>query len=284
MRISADTVKERQIMRVIRIIVSILFTVSLVLYGFVYFTNNKDTTFPRLKCDVQIIETSVKSDDAQLLSHVTAYDEKEGDLTDSVIVEKVSAFVDFGKVNVTFAVCDSDNNVSKITVPVVYTDYQNPRFKLLDDLVFQASGAANVKDCITVSDTIDGDITERLIVIDNGADITVPGRYPLTLKVTNSKSFTYTTDIDLIIVDNLEAGYSIELKEYMIYKKIGETVDYNSYIKSASVPYGKNENYDIEIDSSEVNETEAGVYNVFYYQKIDGETKTVSRLIVCNEE
>lgn len=271
-------------MRIVRIVVSLLFAVSLVFYGFVYFTNNKDITFPHIKCDTQTIETTVKADNSQLLKHISAYDEKDGDLTDSVIVEKVSAFIDFGKVNVTFAVCDKDNNVAKITVPVVYTDYQKPRFKLLDDLVFQASGMATVKDMITVSDTIDGDITERLIVIDNGADITVPGQYPMTLKVTNSKSFTYTMDIDIVIVDNLEAGYSIELKDYLIYKKIGEKIDYNSYINSASVPYGTNESYTIEIDSSEVNETEEGVYNVFFYQKVNGETKTVSRLIVCNEE
>lgn len=271
-------------MRALRFIISLVFVAALGLYGYFYYTKNEDTSIPKMHCDVAQIELLVGAENDELLKHITAYDEKDGELTSKVIVEKVSAFIEFGKVNVTFAVCDSDNNVSKITVPVLYTDYEAPHFDLASDLVFKTGSPVNIKDCITASDKIDGDLTQRLIVVDNQTDVQKNGAYPLTLKVTNSKSFTYTMDIDLIMTDSLEQGYKIELSKYFIYKQLGESVDYKAYIKSASVPYGKNESYEIEIDSSQLDNSKAGVYNVFYYEKVGGETKSVSRLIVCYEE
>ena len=179
---------------------------------------------------------------------------------------------------------DADNNISKLTVPVVYTDYTDPEITLLDDLVFKTGGPASVKDAIKATDKIDGDITDRLVVIANETDSTVSGNYPITIKVTNSKSYTYTLDIDLIMSDYIESGYEIELSEYLIYKKVGESVDYNSYISSASVPYGKDESYDIQIDSKEVDPHTPGIYNAYYYEKVGGEIKSMTRLIVCYEE
>ena len=271
-------------MRAVRVIFSIIFVVVLCVYAYVNYTKSVDTTFPVIKSDVKVIEASVDDDNSALLGHITATDGKDGDISSAVVVEKVSAFISKGKVNVTFAVSDADNNISKLTVPVVYTDYTDPEITLLDDLVFKTGGPASVKDAIKVTDKIDGDITDRLVVIANETDSTVSGNYPITIKVTNSKSYTYTLDIDLIMSDYIESGYEIELSEYLIYKKVGESVDYNSYISSASVPYGKDESYDIQIDSKEVDPNTPGIYNAYYYEKVGGEIKSMTRLIVCYEE
>ncbi|MCQ2471005.1 MAG: hypothetical protein MJ147_03105 [Clostridia bacterium] len=271
-------------MRVIRIVVSIIFIIVLGAFVFFHFTKSTDNTVPHIKCDVPVIEASVKDTDADLLKHITAVDEKDGDISKNVIIEKSSAFVDFGKVIVTFAVCDNDNNVSKINVPVTYTDYSNPRFELTDDLVFRTGGAVNVEDCIKVKDSFDGDITDRLVVIANDADIEENGKYPLTLKITNSKSYTSTMNIDLIMSDKFTNGYSVELSDYLIYKKVGEKVDYKDMIKSVATPPNSMDNTKVTVDSSKVNKDEAGIYNVYYYQKLAGETMSMTRLVICYED
>lgn len=271
-------------MRALRILVSIVFVIVLASYFFFHFTKSTDTTMPRIRCDTPVIEASVKDGKDALLKHITAQDEKDGDITDKVIVEKSSAFVDFGKVIITFAVCDNDNNVAKINVPVTYTDYESPRFELKDDLVFMTGTGANVEGAIKVTDSFDGDISDRLVVVANGAEIETSGKYPLTLKVTNSKSYTYSLDVDLIVSDYFTTGYSVELKDYFIYKKVGETVDYESMIKSVANPPQTTGSYEIKIDSSDVDKNQPGVYNVFYYQKSGGETKSMTRLIVCYED
>lgn len=271
-------------MRVIRIVVSIIFVIVLGAFVFFHFTKNNDTFAPHLICDVPAIEVSVKDGNKELLKHIKATDAKDGDISDKVIIEKSSAFVDFGKVIVTFAVCDNDNNVAKINVPVIYTDYSNPRFEMTDDLVFRTGGAVNIEDCIKVNDAFDGDISDRLVVIANDADIDESGKYPLTLKITNSKSYTCTMNVDLIMSDKFTNGYSVELSEYLIYKKVGETVDYKDMIKSVATPPNSVDRTKIKIDSSEVNSDKAGVYNVYYYQRLDGETQSMTRLVICYED
>ena len=271
-------------MRIIRIVVSVLFIIVLGAYIFFHFTKSTDNTVPTLKCDTSVIEISVNDTNEALLKHITAFDEKDGDISKNVLVEKTSAFVDSGKLIATFAVSDNDNNVSKINVPVVYTDYKHPVFELSDDLVFKTGYGVSVEDCIKVKDSLDGDITDRLVVIDNGADIETNGKYPLTLKVTNSKSFTYTMDINLIMTENLESGYGLELKKYLIYKKVGEKVDYDDMIKSVAAPPVGDKKSKIKIDSAEVDPSTPGIYNVYYYQTLDGQNMSMTRLIICYED
>lgn len=271
-------------MRAIRIIVSLIFVVVLVAYVFFHFTKVTDTTIPTIKCDVPVIEVSVNDTNEELLKHVTASDKKDGDISQNVIVEKSTAFVDFGKVVITFAVSDSDNNVAKLNVPVIYTDYENPRFEFTDDLVFKTETTPNIEGCIKITDSMDGDITDRLVVIANGAEPEQSGKYPITLKITNSRSYTYTMNVDLIISDYFTPGYNVELEDYLIYKKVGEKVDYRSLIKSVANPPLSTESYQIDIDSSDVDNSKAGVYNVFYYQKTEGKIKSMTRLIVCYED
>ena len=110
------------------------------------------------------------------------------------------------------------------------------------------------------------------------------GKYPLTLKVTNSKSYTYTMNVDLIMSEYFENGYGLELEKYFIYKKIGEKVDYKDMIKSVANPPVDDKKSKIKIDSAEVNPSEPGIYNVYYYQTLGGKNMSMTRLIICYED
>ncbi|MFQ7768823.1 MAG: hypothetical protein ACLRIL_11475 [Fusicatenibacter saccharivorans] len=49
---------------------------------------------------------------SELLSGVTAYDAKDGDVTDSLAVEHISNFIEKGRRKISIVAFDSDNNVT----------------------------------------------------------------------------------------------------------------------------------------------------------------------------
>lgn len=89
------------------------FAVDAVLIGigaFLYVNQDKNApeiTFP---------ETAIVYEDGmakeELLEGITAYDSEDGDVTDALVVEKISTASD-GRVIVTYAAVDSANNVTQ---------------------------------------------------------------------------------------------------------------------------------------------------------------------------
>ncbi|MDD6145516.1 MAG: hypothetical protein PUB43_00525, partial [Oscillospiraceae bacterium] len=119
-------------MRVFRAAVVIIFVLVTAVFSAFYIKEQKsrDDTLPEIKVETDTIEVSVKDGPEILLEGVSAYDGKDGDLTDKVIVESVSKFIEKGVSKVTYAVCDSNNHVTNATRRVVYKDYESPRFNL----------------------------------------------------------------------------------------------------------------------------------------------------------
>ena len=104
-------------MRALRWIVSVLFVVSTVLFTVFYIGEKMTTdhTIPVITVEGELIEVSFNATEEELLQGVTAYDEKDKDLTDRIIVESVSRFFEDGMCKVVYAVCDNDNNVANAT-------------------------------------------------------------------------------------------------------------------------------------------------------------------------
>ena len=101
-------------MRFLKILFSIIFIVVIVFTLYIKITNKPDYEPPMLECDTDIISISVESDPAEILKHIKASDTKDGDLSENVIIESISPFVGNNNAKITFAVADSDNNVSKL--------------------------------------------------------------------------------------------------------------------------------------------------------------------------
>lgn len=72
----------------------------------------KDRTAPTITFTENEVTYSAEMDMELLLDGVTAYDPEEGDVTHSVLVEKIGNEMD-GKVMVTYIARDSVNNVVK---------------------------------------------------------------------------------------------------------------------------------------------------------------------------
>ena len=93
-------------MKPFRIIVVIAFVFVSIASIAVYISEKigTDRTIPQLTVEEEMIEVSLKATDEELLKGVTAYDEKDKDLTEKIIIESVSRFTEKGVSKVTYAV------------------------------------------------------------------------------------------------------------------------------------------------------------------------------------
>ena len=125
-------------MKAFRNTVIVLFSLSLLvfLYSEIFVNLKKDTTYPEIVCDSGLVKVNVTKGEKEFLKGVTAFDEKDGDLTDRIIVESLSNLIDKNTVNVTYAVYDNDNHVTHYKRNVQLVDYHPARFKIEKPLKF----------------------------------------------------------------------------------------------------------------------------------------------------
>lgn len=95
-----------------------------------------DHTAPRIVSDGVPLEVSVNATDAELCAGLTAADDRDGDLTDRIIVRRVSQLTGANSAQATYTVFDSASNFCTFTRPIYYTDYHKPRFSLSQPLVY----------------------------------------------------------------------------------------------------------------------------------------------------
>ena len=252
-------------MRIFRIAVSVLFAITFAVFAYTYISEkrNTDNTLPLISVDEELLEVSFKATDEELLAGVTAFDEKDGDITDKVIVEGISKFTEKGVSKVTYAVCDSDNNVSKATRKIRYKDYTSPEFYMTDDLCFSIYESINVANSLRAKDCIDGNISKNIIITSANA-ATSQGVYSVDATVTNSKGDTSTIKLPLIVEDSSVSAPKIVLTDYLVYHKKGKEFDPEKYIKQVIDNEENVLDLDVKIDSA-VNVNKEDIYMVHYY-------------------
>ena len=111
-------------MKLLRLCVTLLFIIVLAVFIIFQFQQIKtDKTLPKITVAEGILDVTIDVTTEKLLEGVTAYDEKDGDLTDKIVVESISRFTEPGISIVKYAVCDSNNHVSFATRTIRYTNY-----------------------------------------------------------------------------------------------------------------------------------------------------------------
>lgn len=275
-------------MRTLRICVMFLALISIVAtIGVKFFNRDKDGA-PVLKCSVEedVIEVTCGVTDEELAKYVTATDSKDGDISDRVAVTRSMYFVTKGVSGVTFSVCDSDNNVTKLYKAIKYTDYEAPRLYLKSDLIIHQGNPISLPRFFRVEDVFAGDISNRLKVMSADYDYLVEGTYTINCKVSNNYGDTREMNFDVIVTEDDYSDAKITLSEYLIYVKKGETPDFASYIKNVIT---NNDKYnfstsDVRIETGGYDPSNAGLYSVFYNINMGDRTVTRTRLIVIVEE
>ncbi len=229
---------------------------------------------PVIACDTDMLSVSIADGEEALLRGVTATDKEDGDLSDQVIVESVSAFVERGVCRVTYAVSDRQNAVTKLSRTVQYTDYTSPRYVLSAPLRFPYSKVINPLTVLSVTDCIDGDITDQVeaTVLGDSSYITGEGEWDVCFTVTNSKGETAEITTTVVIgPDPASKPYTpnIQLTDYLVYVPKGTAFDASKYIKSVSAQNAQESPAELRTHihnnaAEAVNTAEVGSYTVTY--------------------
>ncbi|MBR4761730.1 MAG: hypothetical protein IK086_03755 [Clostridia bacterium] len=264
-------------MRGLRITVCILTVVAIIATVLLRFRSAKMNIKPVIVCSVPgTIEVKSDATDAELLKFVTATDTQDGDITDKIIVERQNYFVEKGVTVVNFAVCDSDNNVSKIAKYVKFTDYHSPHFTLNSDFLVYARTNIDFSNIVGAEDVYDGDISAYVKIISNTYNNAYAGLYDVNCKVTNSFGDISEISFKAIVVDDDPNVKKVKLNNYIYYTGIGEVPDFNENILDMNGSSTKN----LTIDQSEFNPEAPGVYSVYY--KISDQIR--ARVIIVVQE
>ena len=271
-------------MKPFRIIVVIAFVFVSIASIAVYISEKigTDRTIPQLTVEEEMIEVSLKATDEELLKGVTAYDEKDKDLTEKIIIESVSRFTEKGVSKVTYAVCDSDNNVAKATRKIRFKGYESPKFKVTGNLCFSLYEHIDISKIIEAHDSIEGNITGRIIVTSDDYSSSNAGAYSIDVSVTNNKGDTSTVKLPLIIEDRPISVPEIELSEYLVYAKKGASIDFNEYLIDA-IQGERSLKNKVTLESN-VDFRKPGTYHVHYYVTDTDDLRGHSVLTVIVEE
>ncbi len=253
-------------MRVVRWIVLLVFVVTSVVFGAVFIKEkrNKDYTIPEIKISEEILEVDLKSTNEDYLKGVTAYDAKDGDLTDRIVVESVSKFITKGVCKVTYAVCDNDNNVANATRKIKFKNYTSPQFRLSGPLCYSLYEPFDLFRYISAVDCIDGLIKGNIIITSEDFAGSTAGVFTINATVTNSKGDTSNISLPLIVEDRSISAPKIELSEYLVYLKLNEEKDFAGYVVSAKDAKETDLTKSVRIESN-IDMTKEGLYSVHYY-------------------
>jgi hypothetical protein len=253
----------------------------------------EDSTPPQIHMEDTVPEYSALEPRASLLQGVTARDNRDGDVTDSLVVESVRLLHGDGTAQITYAAFDKAGNVGKQTREVKFHDYVSPRFALSEPLMFSHTSSYDVLNIITATDILDGDITHRIraTVLDDVKD-GYAGTHEIQFRVTNSLGEMVELVLPVeIYTPSLFEG-SLTLTDYLIYLEKGDSFDAESYLDSFSV--GREELQlngavpgDMQLKTTGLVQTGVpGVYTVDYQvsRVLGGQTYSgYSRLIVVVE-
>lgn len=299
-------------MKIVKVVVYSACVISLIILGtYLYKTyENKDTDPPVLSVPKVPLQTDVDSTDEELLKDVTAVDEVEGNLTDSIFVDKISKGENKGSktFDISYVAIDEQLNVVKETRKLIYQDYHPPRFSIEAPLETSSNLELDLSELLTASDVKDGDLTPFIKITGEGINGNdgelIPGDYQVTLEVVNSLGDRTQLPVTVEVKATLsEKGPAIKLSEYIVYLPINTPFDPTNYLQAVEdeetmrVTNGANKVSTEEEDaggqsidasaitySSNVDPAVPGVYQVVYqYTSPTTNQKGHATLYVCVE-
>lgn len=288
-------------MEKVRKIVKGLFVVSCVIFA-VYVVKAHllaDHKPPKIFFEEKTITVDAGADDKELLRGVTAKDDCDGDITDSVRIASKSNFIEKGRRKITYAVFDKANHGTSADRMVVYKDYVSPRIYMKKPLRYTVSEAKNVngmKKNMSAEDCLNGDVSGkiRMSLEEEWYDYE-PGEYDMTLQVSNEAGDTCFVPMKAVIIDNslMESRkYYPALSDYIVYTSVGKELELKDYL--TGVLRGNTESYFTDADmsitadniviSADIDYHTPGVYEVEYsYTSLEG-INAVTKLYVVVED
>lgn len=273
-------------MKLLRILVLIVFVLVVGAWSVnvVLDKTVKDHTAPVITSDRDVLELSVKDDKSKLLTGLTATDDRDGDLTDSILVGTHSKFISKGVCDITYLVFDSSNNVGKYTRRIKYTDYTEPVFSLKEPLMFNSGDTVSMFSKISLTDCLDGDISSKVKIVVNDVDNSKLGTYYVTFEASNSYADVVSRKLPVNIVNDTVDSPVIELTDYLIYVNVAESINPGKYLESVTDKFDESASISNVKITSTVDTRTAGVGQVKYeYTDSKGLTGHTFLLVIVRE-
>lgn len=244
--------------RLIRVISVMTFIVAVFIYvgSSFYVRSQTNNNGPVIEIKESEISVPVKATEKEILEGIKATDKKDGDVTDSLIVESMGNFFEKGKRRVTIAAFDSDNNVAKAERTIVYSDYSSPRITMDRPLRVPMNGIDSLMEGISVTDCLDGDITGNLqfTLGDDAKNITTPGEYAMKMVVSNSVGDTVEMSVTVELCDYsaMNMKPQILLSQYLVYVGKGQEINPTEYLQGIEM---RNKEYYWESEQTGMKDT-----------------------------
>lgn len=197
----------------------------------------RDSKPPVFSMDSDTIRMRVSDGETGMLSGITASDDADGDVTDSILIEGISPFTDDGYRVVNYAVSDSAGNVSHTSRKLYYTDYTSPRIVMNAPLSFPLN-ATDLLAGIKAEDCIDGDISSDITINSKIPVVSSNvGCYEVCLEVCNSAGDWSRINATLEIYDSSEKAVKpqIGLSDYLVYVDQGAEFNEMDYVRSITI-------------------------------------------------
>ena len=265
-------------MKKIRILSVILLIIAVVLFG-LYTANEiktRDNTPPVITLPTDTITASVNITEEELLEGVIAKDDKSGDVTDTLVIEKISSFTEEHTRIITYAAIDDRHNVGRIQRTLVYTDYEAPTFTLNQPLRIPMGKSANLFSIVGAQSVLDGDLSRSVkYSVNSTIEVGKTGAYEIEFRVTDSSGHVEYLKTILEVYDSSAEKLKVALTDYLIYLPTGAEFDaYDYYVSDEEA----DEDNLLSI-SGEVDTETPGIYYVTY--TVEGpKSMGVSKLVV----
>ena len=252
----------------------------------------EDSAKPEITVSDTVVEVSVQDPDSALLQGITARDRRDGDVTASLLVERVQLVDSDGNITVTCAAFDAAGNVAKAEFPARYTDYESPRFSLSAPFCTPQGVSFDPLNIISAEDTMDGIITHRIRATYLDENTSTPGAHDVQFRVSNSLGETVELVLPLEVYLTGTYDSRLTLDDYLVYLPQGAAFNAQSYLDTFSygsvktdLSKGVPENYSLKT-TGVVDTGTPGVYSVDYrvtYTLGSANHTAYSRLIVVVE-
>ena len=185
-------------------------------------------------------KTLTVGDEFDPLADVTAEDEEDGDITDKIeILENEVDTTKPGKYEVTYKVTDSGGASHVKTIKVTV----NPKMEPLnaapiitaEDKTLTVGDAFDPMADVTATDAEDGNLTDKIEILNNEVDTTKPGKYEVTYKVTDSKGASCTKTIKVTVKEKTPAPSKNNDKTTTVTPKTGDSTNVSAVIALLAV-------------------------------------------------
>lgn len=239
------------------------------------------------------LSISVSDGEEALFQGVSAKDDRDGDVTDLVVVESITMADTSQPAQVVYAAFDNAGNVTKAERELTYTDYVSPRFGLSAPLLYPSGSTFDVLSRVHATDVLEGDISRRVrATAMSDTSIGNMGVHDVSFRVTNSLGDTSEVVLPVEVYSMETYRASLTLTDYLVYLKQGSGFNARDYLYEFTLldeDYYLRGTFPRELDlkiSGTVDTNTPGVYAVSY--TVTGELRETeyagySKLIVIVE-